>query len=136
MVLTIRKSLNFGAMKKEFEKAAREQLSETYYPIIEFNKSKPVTGKAGYFFRWHYPDWQFVYWLYFNGVDEMPGQSASIKIKQAYGDAQSNLVLLYSSIIACIVALLTNRNSISYSALPDERILVRELAVFSPPLLF
>ena len=50
--------------------------------------------------------------LYWNGVSGDAWPISFDKLKQAYGDAQSNLVLLYSSTLACIVALLANQKAI------------------------
>ena len=69
--------------------------------------------------------------MYFNGVNETAWPVTFLKIKQAFGDAQSNLVLLYSSVIACIVAYLFNRNPISASNLSSAKEFCKGISRFS-----
>ena len=131
VVLTIRKSLNFGAMKK-FESSAREQLSETDQNNTS-NHKKDTSGKSRILFPLATLVGCLFLGLYFNGVKETAWPVTFLKIKQAFGDAQSNIVLLYSSIIACIVAYLFNRKSISASGSSPTKEFIRGISQFISP---
>ena len=71
--------------------------------------------------------------LYWNGVDGDFWPINPSKLKQAYGDAQSNLVLLYSTTLACLVALVFNYRPISQSgAVPSSVFLDGVQRFFTP----
>jgi Na+/H+ antiporter NhaC len=131
VVLTIRKSLNFGAMKK-FESSAREQFSETDQNNTS-NHKKDTTGKNRILFPLATLVGCLFLGLYLNGVDGSAWPVTFLKIKQAFGDAQSNIVLLYSSIIACMVAYLFNRKSISSSGSSSTKEFIRGIKRFISP---
>ena len=131
VVLTIRKSLNFGTMKK-FENYARDQLLETGQNDTSHDKTD-TTGKNRVLFPLAILVGCLFLGLYLNGVDETAWPVTFLKIKQAFGDAQSNIVLLYSSIIACTVAYLFNRKSISYSGSSSAKEFIRGISQFISP---
>jgi Na+/H+ antiporter NhaC len=131
VVLTIRKSLNFGAMKK-FEYAAREQLSEFDHNNTS-NEKNGITGKTRILFPLATLVGCLFLGLYFNGVDGSAWPVTFSKIKQAFGDAQSNIVLLYSSIAACIIAYLFNRKSISASGSSSAKEFIKGISRFISP---
>jgi len=109
--LSIRYSINLGAMRKAEQKAAnatatsdqiKTSSDSTGIKASPKGVTLPLITLIGSLFIG----------LYWNGV---PGDVWPIsfdKLKQAYGDAQSNLVLLYSSTLACVVALLANQKAI------------------------
>ena len=133
VVLTIRKSLNFGTMKK-FESSAREKLSETDHYITSNNKND-TTGKSRILFPLATLVGGLFLGLYFNGLDGSAWPVTFLKIKQAFGDAQSNIVLLYSSFIACIVAYLFNHNPILVSSLSPAKEFIKGISRFLSPCL-
>jgi Na+/H+ antiporter NhaC len=131
VVLTIRNSFNFGSMQK-FESSAREQLSETDHNNTSNHKSD-TTGKTRILFPLATLVGCLFLGLYFNGVGESAWPVTFLKIKQAFGDAESNIVLLYSAIIACIVAYLFNRKSISSSGSSPMKEFTRGISRFISP---
>lgn len=131
VALTIRRSLNLGSMKK-FEESARTKFT----PPDELNSGNdkdlsngqsrvfiPLTVLIGCLFLG----------LYQNGVEGTAWPVTLFKIKQAFGDAQSNLVLLYSSIIACLVAYFYNRKAISATGSSSLREFARGIGRFISP---
>ena len=129
VILTIRKSLNLGSMKK-FENTSCDQLSEPDH-TKKSNEKDDNSGKSRVFIPLITLIGCLFLGLYMNGVDGVAWPLTFMKIKQAFGDAQSNLVLLYSSIIACIVAYLFNRIPFQCRVYPQRKNSLRELAVFS-----
>lgn len=131
VVLTIRKSLNLGSMKK-FEESARNittppcRLNSGNDKDLSNGQSRvfiPLTVLIGCLFLG----------LYLNGVKETAWPVTFSKVKQAFGDAQSNIVLLNSSIIACIVAYLFNRHPISASGLSPAKEFIKGIGRFISP---
>jgi Na+/H+ antiporter NhaC len=131
VILTIRKSLNFGGMKK-FESSAREQLAESDQNNTSHHK-KDTSGKSRILFPLATLVGCLFLGLYLNGVNETAWPVTLLKIKQAFGDAQSNIVLLYSSIIACMVAYLFNRKSISSSGSSPAKEFISGIKRFISP---
>ena len=128
VILTIRKSLNLGSMKK-FENTSCDQLSEPDH-TKKWNEKDDNSGKSRAIPLITLIGCLFL-GLYMNGVDGVAWPLTFIKIKQAFGDAQSNLVLLYSSIIACIVAYLLTVIPFQCRVYPQRKNSLRELAVLS-----
>jgi len=131
VLLTIRKSLNFGAMKK-FESSAREQFSEADHNNTSHDKNDTKNKSRILIPLATLLSCLFI-GLYRNGVDGSVWPVTFLKIKQAFGDAQSNIVLLYSSIIACIVAYLFNRKFISSSGSSPTKEFIRGISQFISP---
>jgi Na+/H+ antiporter NhaC len=109
--LSIRYSINLGAMRTAEQKTANQT-----EPSANLKTSSDSTGGKASSIGVTLPLITLIgslfIGLYWNGVTGDAWPISFDKLKQAYGDAQSNLVLLYSSTIACIVALLANQKAI------------------------
>jgi Na+/H+ antiporter NhaC len=109
--LSIRYSINLGAMRVAEQKTANQTWSSD-----QLKTSSDSTGGKANSTGVTLPLIALIsslfIGLYWNGVTGDAWPISFEKLKQAYGDAQSNLVLLYSSTIACIVALLANQKAI------------------------
>jgi Na+/H+ antiporter NhaC len=109
--LSIRYSINLGAMRTAEQKTANET-----EPSAKLKTSSDLTGGKASSIGVTLPLITLIgslfIGLYWNGVSGDAWPISFDKLKQAYGDAQSNLILLYSSTLACIVALLANRKAI------------------------
>ena len=131
VVLTIRKSLNFKSMDK-FEIKIPKNITENEitdarnHPTDTSGQNRvliPIATLISCLFIG----------LYFNGVQGTAWPVNFLKIKQAFGDAESNIVLLFSSILACIIAYLFNRNPISASGLSPRKEFTKGIGRFITP---
>ena len=131
VVLTIRKSLNFGAMKK-FERTAGEQISSSHHTDTS-NQKNDTDGKRRVLIPIAILVACLFIGLYHDGVEGTAWPVTFLKIKQAFGDAHSNIVLLYSSIIGCVVAYLFNRKSISATGSSSAKVFARGISTIISP---
>ena len=131
VVLTIRKSLNFESMDK-FEIKIPKNITENEitdarnHPTDTSGQNRvliPIATLISCLFIG----------LYFNGVQGTAWPVNFLKIKQAFGDAESNIVLLFSSIVACIIAYFLNRNSILISGLSPRKEFIKGIGRFITP---
>ena len=111
LAVVIGRSWNFGPMKSFEAKADEKKLSEPETTTIG------TPGKARQFFT---PLLFLIVLmlggLYYSGVNGDLLPITFEKIKYAFGNAESNFVLLTSTILACFVAALYNRKTINQSS--------------------
>ena len=132
--LTIRYSINLGPMKKAEQLARKE--TETASAQKSNNtkqKEQETKGSLGVSLPLITLVASLFIGLYWNGVSGDAWPINFAKLKQAYGDAQSNLILLYSSSIACIVALLTNHKAIAQKKLSPAQVFGEGVSRFLSP---
>ena len=132
--LTIRYSINLGPMKKAEQLARKE--TETASAQKSNNtkqKEQETKGSLGVSLPLITLVASLFIGLYWNGVSGDAWPINFAKLKQAYGDAQSNLILLYSSTIACIVALLTNHKAIAQKKLSPAQVFGEGVSRFLSP---
>ena len=132
VVISIWKSLNLGTMKKMEKSATDAQTKQgntntaptDHQSILGSLKvGIPLTTLIGSLFAG----------LYLNGVEGKAWPLNLNKLQQAFGDAQSNLVLLYSSIFACAVAFVCNQRSLKSSGMRSSRVFAGGIGRFIPP---
>jgi Na+/H+ antiporter NhaC len=130
--LSIRYSINLGAMRDAEQKTANET-----EPSAKLKTSSDSTGGKASSTGVTLPLIALIgslfIGLYWNGVTGDAWPISFEKLKQAYGDAQSNLVLLYSSTLACIVALLANQKAIFDKRLSLTQVFVEGISRFLSP---
>jgi len=131
LAVVIRKGWNPGPMAKLEEKARNQSASSTRNP----EDGLKVESQAAW--RVVIPLLTLIFslfvGLYWNGVEGDFWPLLPSKLKQAYGDAQSNLVLLYSTTLACLVAFACNYRAIAKSkAVPSSVFLDGVQRFFAP----
>ena len=109
--LTIRHSIDFGSMKTAEKMASKETDSSDPTKTLS-NQSRKNASCKGVTLPLVSLIGSLFIGLYWNGVSGDVWPLSIDKFKQAYGDAQSNLVLLYSSTFACFIAMLANKKAI------------------------
>jgi Na+/H+ antiporter NhaC len=130
--LTIRYSINLGPMKKAEQLASKETVGAEQSNNSQ-QKDQETNGSLGVLLPLITLVASLFIGLYWNGISGDAWPISFAKLKQAYGDAQSNLILLYSSTIACIVALLTNQKAIAKKKLSPAQVFGEGVSRFLSP---
>ncbi len=111
LAVAIGRSWDFGPMKSLEAKAGEEKSSE------QATTDKGTPGKARQFFiPLLFLIVLMLGGLYYDGIEDGLFPITFEKIKHAFGNAESNFVLLYSTILACVVAALYNRKTINQTS--------------------
>lgn len=132
VVITIKKSLNLGSMR-EMEKLATHDLAGYENTDTSQMDQKSIKRSLGVIIPLSTLIGCLFSGLYLNGVEGDAWPLSLSKLQQAFGDAQSNLVLLYSSTFACVVAFVCNQKSLKSSGMRSSRVFADGIGRFIPP---